>query len=417
MTHQSEAIETVIVGGGQAGLSLSYYLSRMQREHVVLEKTQRAGSAWSRQRWDSFTLVTPNWAFCLPGMEYEGDDPHGFMPRDEVDRRFQAYVSRYALPLHCGVEVQSVTPLEKGYRVETTERTYQARNVVMATGMFQRARVPAWAKALPPEIQQVTAADYRNPAQLPPGATLVVGSGQSGSQIVEELNQSGRKVYLSVGSAGRFPRRYRGRDGFEWAMVTGFLDRTVNDLPSPVARFGPNPQLTGKDGGHSLNLHQFHRNGITLLGHVLYAQDGRLVLSPDLKESLAKADQVERDFVQLVDDTIRKRGFSDPPEELPQLADGFSAPEILSLELKAADIASVVWAGGFRFDFSPVKLPAFDSYGFPITQRGKTQFPGLYFLGLPWLHTFKSGLLFGVGGDAAWVAQEIEKEMRYSLIR
>ncbi len=323
MTRKMETLETVIVGGGQAGLSLSYYLTQQQREHVVLEKANRAGSVWTQQRWDSFTLVTPNWAFRLPGAEYSGADPHGFMPRSEVDRRFQEYVKQYALPLNLGVEVQSVIPQEQGYRVAAGDRTYQARNVVIASGLFQRPRVPGWARTLPPEIVQIPAGEYRNPDQLPPGAVLVVGSGQSGSQIAEELNESGRKVYLSVGSAGRFPRRYRGRDGFEWAHLTGFLNRTAADLPSPAARFGPNPQLTGKNGGHSLNLHQFHRDGITLLGHVLSFQDGKLVLSTDLKESLARADQVENDFVKLVDRTICAQGLSDPPEELPHLTDGY----------------------------------------------------------------------------------------------
>ncbi len=409
MTPALETIETVIVGGGQAGLSMSYYLTQKKREHVILEKSRRAGSVWTQQRWDSFTLVTPNWAFRLPGAEYAGPDPHGFMPRSEVDRRFQDYVKQYSLPLNLGVEALRVAPEGPGYRVEANERSFQARNVVIASGLFQRARVPAWAKNLPPEIMQVAAGDYRNPDQLPPGAVLVVGSGQSGSQIAEELNENCRKVYLSVGSAGRFPRRYRGRDGFDWAHLTGFLNRTASDLPSPVARFGPNPQLTGKNGGHSLNLHQFHRDGITLLGHVLNFQEGRLILSADLKTSLAKADQVENDFIKMIDETILKQGLSAPLDELPHLTDGFEAQEIQQLEIKSAGIGSVIWAGGFRFDFSLVKLPVVDEYGFPVTQRGVTQFPGLFFLGMPWLYHFKSGLLFGVGEDAAYLAEEIGK--------
>lgn len=407
MGQTNESVETVIVGGGQAGLSLSYYLTREKREHIVLEKTQRAGSVWTQKRWDSFSLVTPNWTFRLPGAEYTDADPHGFMLRAEIDRRFQDYVRDQALPLRFGTQVESVEPQEQGYRVSANGHSYRARNVVVASGLFQRAKVPAWAADLPADIQQVAACDYRNPQALPPGAVLVVGSAQSGAQIAEELNESGRKVYLSVGGAGRFPRRYRGRDAVEWASLTGFFSRTPDMLPSPAARFSGNPSLTGKNGGHSLNMHQFCRDGIVLLGHARGLEDGKLTIAPDLKESLAKADKAERDFIQRVDDYIQAQGLSDPPDQIPQLNDGYSAPEILSLDLKEARIKSVIWAGGFAFDFNLVKLPVFDSFGYPVTQRGVTQYPGLFFLGLPWLYMMKSGLLMGVGEDAAYLAQRI----------
>ncbi len=404
---KTEAVETVIVGGGQAGFSLSYFLQQAHRENLVLEKSHRPGSAWTEQRWDSFTLVTPNWAFRLPGAEYQGNDPHGFMPRDEVAKRFEDYVSQQKLPVQYGMEVQIITPEEHGFLIVAGEKSYHARNVVIATGMFQRGKIPEVAKKFPSGILQIHAGHYRNPDALPAGAVLVVGSGQSGCQIAEELHDAGRKVYLSVGGAGRFPRRYRGRDGFDWGVVTGFFDRTPDKLPSPAARFGGNPHLTGKNGGHNLNLHQFHRDGIVLLGHVCDILDGKLEFASDLRESLAKADKAEVDFLHLVDSTIIKQGLTDPPETYPVLTDGYSAPEILSLDINKTGIRTVIWACGFRFDYGMVKLPVFDEFGYPITQRGRTAFPGLYFLGMPWLHTQKSGNLFGVGEDAAYLAGEM----------
>jgi putative flavoprotein involved in K+ transport len=403
----TESVETVIVGGGQAGMALSYFLTQERREHVILEKRDRPGSAWTAQRWDSFTLVTPNWTFCLPGAEYDGDDPHGFMPRSEIERRFREYAIRYNMPLRFGVEVSSVEPQDGGYLVSASDRNYRARNVVVASGLFQRPKVPAWAGDLPPEIFQLAACDYRNPQQLPPGAVLVVGSGQSGCQIAEELNEAGRKVYLCTGSAGRFPRRYRGRDVVEWAMIIGFFDRTQDMLPSLAARFGPNPQATGKNGGHTINLHQFYRDGITLLGHARGVQDGKLLLAPDMHECVAKADTFEREFAKKIDAAILQYGYSDPPEQLPQFTDAFSAPVIESLDLKSAGITAVLWTGGFAFDYSLVKLPVVDSFGFPLTQHCATQYPGLFFLGMPWLYAAKSGLLMGVGADAAYVAGKI----------
>jgi putative flavoprotein involved in K+ transport len=398
---------TVIVGGGQAGLSVSYYLTQHGRDHVVLEQADRVAPVWHDQRWDSFTLVLPNWTIRLPGGEYEGDDPDGFMPRDQFATYIEQYAERIKPPIRYGMQVASVEAENGGYLVKTGAETFRASNVVMATGGFQRPKVPSFGARLPASIVQITSSAYRNPQALPPGAVLVVGSGQSGSQIAEELYQSGRQVYLCVGSAGRFPRRYRGKDMSRWAEASGFFDRTADKLPSPKARFAGNPIVTGKNGGHTLNLHQFARDGVVLLGHIRGAEDGTIGLAPDLKETLAKVDKFEADLVKVADDYIEKSGLDAPEEILPHLRDGYDADMITELDLKAAGITSVIWAVGYQYDYSLVKLPVLDQDGYPRQVRGCTEYPGLYFVGMMWLHTLKSGTLLGVGEDAAFIASDI----------
>ena len=405
----AQQIETIIVGGGQAGLATSYYLARRGREHVVLERASQAGNVWRNDRWDSFTLLTPNWSFRLAGAEYEGNAPDGFMAREEIVARFERYVEQFHLPVQYRVQVNSVEQKAEtqGYLVRTEETVWEARNVVMATGLFQQPKIPPFSADLSARITQLPSGQYRNPQALPPGAVLVVGSAQSGCQIAEELYQSGRKVYLCVGSAGRVPRRYRGKDVFEWMLLSGFLDQMVDKLPSPRAKFAGNPHVTGRDGGRTLNLHQFARDGMVLLGHLQGAREGTIWLADDLKANLAKADQVAAEIVELIDSYIAQTGLHAPPENLPKLRDGYDAEEITELSLQSADITTIIWAIGYRFDFSLVKLPIFDSDGYPVQKRGVTNYPGLFFVGLPWLHKQKSGLLFGVGEDADFLASAI----------
>lgn len=406
----TETIDTLIVGAGQAGLSLSYCLTQQQEPHILLEKASQLVDAWRNHRWDSFTLVTPNWQIRLPGCEYQGHDPDGYMPRDRVVSYLERYAASFQAPVRFGVTVTAVEPVKAGFRVQTDQGEYQAANVVIAAGLFQQPKIPASSANLPPDIIQMHSGEYRNPRQLPPGAVLVVGSGQSGCQIAEELYQSGRKVYLCVGgSAGRAPRRYRGKDITWWLVQTGFFSRTVDQLPSPKAKFGANPQVSGKAGGHTLNLHKFAREGVTLLGRFNEAQGNKVYLAPDLYEKLEKIDKFEVDLLKGIDEFIARNGYDAPKETLPRERDGYETPILTELDVSTAGITSVIWAGGYKFDFSWVHLPVFDDDGFPIQQRGVTAFPGLYFLGLPWLHTLKSGLLLGVGEDAVYIASHIDR--------
>lgn len=410
---------TIIIGGGQAGLSTSYHLTQRGQEHIVLEAAAQAGNAWRKDRWDSFRLLTPNWSFRLPGAEYQGDDPNGFMSREQVVTAFEQYVERFRMPVQYGVRVNSVEPTAdgKGYRVTTDGAVLEARNVVIATGLFQRPKVPAFSAELPAHITQIHSNAYRNPQALPPGEVLVVGSGQSGGQIAEELYLSGQRVYLCVSSTGRAPRRYRGKDAYWWLNQMGIMDRTVEELPSSKAKYAANPHLSSRDGGRSLNLHQFARDGVVLLGRLQSSHSGRIWLAPDLKENLAKADQFEADLVKRIDGFIAQAGLDAPPESLPVLRDGYRVDEIGELDLLSAGINTIIWAMGYDFDFNLVKVPIFDSEGYPIQTRGVTDYAGLYFIGLPWLHKQKSGLLLGVGEDAEYLARVIADRERSSPVR
>jgi putative flavoprotein involved in K+ transport len=242
---------------------------------------------------------------------------------------------------------------------------------------------------------------------LPAGAVLVVGSAQSGAQIAEELHQSGRRVYLSVSRSGRVPRRYRGKDINWWRNALGLYERTVDQVTSLREKVGSYAHISGREGGHTLNLHRFAGDGVTLLGRVTELDSATVKLARDLHKNLAAADQLEANLVARIDSYIQKHELVIPQEMLPQLTAGFAQPERDELDLRQADVGSVIWATGYSFDFSMVRLPVFDASGYPIQKRGLTIYPGLYFVGLPWLHKAKSGLLFGVSEDAANIAFHI----------
>lgn len=408
----NEKIQTVIVGGGQAGLSLSTFLLQKKHEHIVLEKAERPGEAWRNGRWDSFTLVTPNWSFRLPGAEYHGEDPGGFLPKDEIVHIFENYQRERRHPVQFNTTVTGVDPESRGgfsirAQAQGSEVHFRTKNVVIATGLFQTPKLPEFAAAIPPTVAQLHSSQYRNPQSIPPGAVLVVGAGQSGGQIAEELLESGRQVYLSAGFAPMVPRRYRGRDAYEWAEATGFLSRTPDKLPSMEMRFSSNPLLSGKNGGHSLNLHQFFHDGMILLGRLVGFEENKFSFAADLHQNLARSDKAGADFCAMVDRYILQAGLDAPEENIVPRRDGYQAPLIESLDIHKSGVSAVVWANGYSFDYSLVHLPVTDRAGFPVTQRGQTRFPGLFFLGMSWLHTQKSGLLLGVGEDAAYLAERL----------
>jgi putative flavoprotein involved in K+ transport len=400
-----ERIETLIVGGGQAGLALSYHLRGLGREHLILERA-RVAERWRTERWDSLTFQFPSWSIRLPGHEYRGGDPEGFAPRDEVVRFLDEYRARIAAPVREGVTVRSVAQKPGGARflVETDAGAYEAAHVVAATGPYQAPALPPAAATLPPDIVQVHSNRYRNPAMLPPGAVLVVGSGASGCQILEDLLDAGRTVFLSVGRHRRVPRRYRGRDVFWWIDRTGGLDQTLAERPD--ARSTPNPLVTGARGGHDIDLRDYTRQGVTLLGHLREARDGRLFLDDDVASQMARGDEGMGAFARAADEWALREGLGPPRDEerVDRIAPGRLPASPDSLDLRAARIAAVIWATGFRPDFGWIRLPVLDDAGDAVHRHGLTTCPGFYFLGLPWLSKLKSSVLCGVGEDAERIA-------------
>jgi len=404
-----DQVEVAVVGAGQAGLAVSHGLTTAGIEHVVLERG-RVGQTW-RDRWDSFCLVTPNWSVQLPGGRYDGADPDGYMPKDEIVAYLEGYAAGFAAPVREGVEVVSVRSAPGGgFVLRTSVGDLGARSVVITTGAYQRPHWPAGADSLPASLPRIDVGQYRNPAALPPGKVLVVGSGQSGVQIAEELHEAGREVVVACGRAPWAPRRLDGRDIFWWAVETGFFDAPVTALPTPTARLAANILATGHAGGHDLHLRTLRAMGVTLTGHFLGATDSEVRFAANLADSLAWGDQRYRQLMDLARKLVAARGLT--PLEIPEPEPfGARAPERLPLR----GLGIVIFAGGFRPDYRAwVPWPeAFDDLGFPIQQDGaSTVVDGLYFAGVHFLRKRKSSLLFGVGEDAALVAGAIAARSR-----
>jgi putative flavoprotein involved in K+ transport len=402
--HHSVAV----IGGGQAGLSISWYLKRSGIDHVVFEK-HRAGHAWRAERWDSFCLVTPNWQCQLPGHPYRGPDPNGFMLRHEIVDYFDDFVASFDPPLREGVAVKGLrrNP-QHGFMLDTTEGLHLADQVVIAAGGYQIPVIPRCAERLDPDLVQINSAEYRNPQQLPAGPVLVVGSGQSGCQIAEDLHIAGRKVHLCVGDAPRVARRYRGKDVVEWLHLMGYYDLPVHEHPlREGVRDKTNHYVTGRDGGRDIDLRRRALEGMELYGRLLDVRGGRIKLEEDLGRCLDQADQVSESIKASIDGFIAKRTVAAPQEA--RYAPPWTPPvERADLDYRAAGITSIVWSIGFRTDYGWLDLPVFNGRGQPSHIRGVTPLPGVYFLGLPWLYTWGSGRFSGVSRDAEYLAGHIE---------
>ena len=412
MTTQHTKV--AVVGGGQAGLSTSWFLTRDGVDHVVLE-AGTAAHEWADTRWDNFTLVTPNWHCRLPGYAYDGPDPDGFMTRDEVVAWLGGYAATFDPPLREHTRVTSMAQRAGGgFVLESTgpdgATTWEADNVVVATGGYHVPIVPPWATALDPSITQLESAHYRRNADLADGAVLVVGSGQSGAQIAEDLHLEGRRVHLALGDAPRVARTYRGRDCMTWLADMGLYDTAVAQYPGGLAaREKTNHYVTGRDGGRDIDLRQFALEGMSLYGMLdgLTAPGGTtLRFLPTMTKALDDADATYNSICRDIDRHIESHGITAPPASQYEPVWTPDA-DPLELDLAAAGITTVIWAIGYRPDYRWVGVGAFDGSGRPTHTRGISAVPGLSFLGLPWLHTWGSGRFLGIARDAEHIAAHI----------
>ena len=398
----TESVEVAIVGAGQAGLATSWYLEQAGVEHLVLE-AGRVAETWRSRRWDSFCLVTPNWTVQLPGAPYRGPDPDGFMGRDELVDHFLEWAGSFHAPVREGCRVSALDIDGRDFVLNMGAESLRARNVVVASGGYQRAYRPPNSEQLPSGVNQLLAEEFTNESELPDGAVMIVGSGQTGCQLAEELHDAGRKVILSCGRCPWMPRRLGDHDVVWWIIESGFWNRTLAQLPSPGARLLGNPQTTGHGGGHDLNYRTLHAAGVELVGRYLGADDGKVHFADDLAESIQAGDELARGFMKWVQALCETRRLPVPWEVPPP--PGFTGRTAVDLE--GERISTVIWTAGYRPDYGWVHTPVFDEMGFPVQVDGRTEVSGLYFMGVHFQRKAQSAVLYGVGEDAELVARHI----------
>ena len=401
-----KSVDTLVIGAGQAGLAMSEHLSKQGVSHLVLER-KRIAERWRSERWDSLVANGPAWHDRFPGMTFPNLDPDAFATREMIISYFEAYAEMIKAPIRSGVNVEalSLSANGAGFKAETSDGVIEAKNVVVATGPFQRPIIPTNVPA-DAGVIQIHSSSYRNPAQLPEGAVLVVGAGSSGAQIADELLRAGKRVYLSIGPHDRPPRRYRGRDFVWWLGVLGKWDATTRDPATEHVTIS----VSGAHGGQTIDFREFAERGITLVGRAGHYKDGVIHFAPDLAETIERGDANYLSVLDEADHYARTHKL-DMPEE-PEARIIRPDPEcvrnpLFDLHLAETGVTSIIWATGYRLDFDWLKLDAFDDKGRPAHERGVAKIPGLYFLGLAWLARRASPFIWGVWHDAEYLASHI----------
>ena len=402
-----ERFTTVVIGAGHAGLAASHFLGERSIDHVVLERGEVANS-WRSERWDSLRLLTPNWQARLPGFAYDGPDPDGFMTSAEVVELIARFAAHARAPVRTGTNVTSVRRTDDGYRITTSDGEIGARTVLVASGACNRPAVPAVAQALPPDVEQLTPFEYRNPSQLPDGGVLVVGASATGVQLAAELRQSGRPVTLSVGEHVRLPRTYRGRDVLWWMDASGVWDQRYDEIDDlPRARRLPSPQLVGTPERTTLDLNALTAMGVELVGRWATVRDGRALFSGGLRNVCSLADLKLERLLDVFDEWAAEGG--DPEVAAPERLAPTEVPRSarLELDLRSGEIRAIVWATGFRPDYEWLDVPVVDAKGQLRHDGGAVDSPGLYALGLPVLRRRKSTFIHGIEDDAREVIDHL----------
>lgn len=406
--HASGNADVVIIGAGHSGLAMSHYLSRRSVEHVILERGQVANS-WRTERWDSLRLLTPNWMTRLPGVGYVGPDPDGFMTMPELIRFLSGYARFSGAPVVTNTAVTSVRAVSSGYGIRTNRGDWRARAVVLASGGFNKPIVPKISQGIPASVHQVDMHAYKNPSQLQPGGVLVVGASATGLQVAEELHASGRPVTLAVGEHVRMPRAYRGRDIQYWLMATGILDQRLDQVDDiNRVRHVPSPQLVGTDEHRDLDLNTLSRQGVELVGRLAGVHDSKLLFSGSLRHVCKLSDLKLNRLLKAVDAHIESNGIADSnaPATRPEPTNIADAPR-LTIDLSKGSIRTVVWATGFRPDYSWVDSSLLDCRGRFRHDGGLGEHPGLYVMGLPFLRRRKSSFIHGADDDAREIAAHV----------
>lgn len=397
-----KTINTIIIGAGHAGLALSYLLTKRGINHLVLERGE-IGERWRSERWNSLHMIFPNYMTQLPGFKYAGKNPQGFDSKDQFIKFLEEYAKSFKAPVESNTNVISVNKQPRGFLVKTDKGNFEAKNVVVAIGSFHQPVIPNLSKSFPKNIYQIHSTQYKNPAKLPKGAVLVVGAGNSGVQIVDDLISAKRQTYLCVGKLRILPRRYRGKDSLTWMDEMGKLDLKASDL-SPEAKKVVPPLLFGKN--ESVDIRKLSKKGVILLGRLKEVHGNEITLENNLEESLKNGDATLETFKDMVNEYIKaKRMYA--PRAAAKISSNLKIESLTELDFKKANITSVIWATGYKDDFSWIKVPLLDKAGEPIHTRGVTKTPGLFLLGMRWLYKYKSFSIYGITEDAKYLSQQI----------